>query len=80
MKVFSNTTPFIALASIGQLEILPALFERVYVARAVIDECLEGGRILVPDLRALPWIVPQADEHNPICPSSLSWTVASSRP
>jgi len=48
--VFSNTTPFIALASIDRLSLLPELFDQIYVAEAVIDECAEGGRILVPDL------------------------------
>jgi len=51
--VFSNTTPFIALASIGRLDLLPQLFGKVHVAQSVIDECAEGGRILVPDLRSL---------------------------
>ncbi len=62
MIVFSNTTPFIALASIGQLELLPQLFEKIHVAESVIDECAEGGRILVPDLKSLAWVIPVADE------------------
>ncbi len=62
MKIFSNTTPFIALASIGQLELLPQIFQQVHVAESVIAECAEGGRILVPDLRSLNWVVPVADE------------------
>lgn len=47
MIVYSNTTPFIALASIGRLELLPKIFGKVHVAEAVIEECAEGGRILV---------------------------------
>jgi len=31
VKVFSNTTPFIALASIDQLQLMPQLFGRIYV-------------------------------------------------
>lgn len=58
MIVFSNTTPFIALASIGQLELLPQLFGKVHVAESVIEECAEGGRILVPELRTLDWVIP----------------------
>lgn len=58
MIVFSNTTPFIALASIGQLELLPKLFGTVHAADAVIEECGQGGRIVVPDLRDLSWVVP----------------------
>ena len=44
MRVFSNTTPFIALASIDQLPLLPhlpQLFGSVYVAQSVVDECAE---------------------------------------
>jgi predicted nucleic acid-binding protein len=36
--VFFNTTPFIALASIGQLHLLPQLFGTVRVAESVIGE------------------------------------------
>ena len=58
MKVFSNTTPFIALASIQQLDLLPQLFGHVHVAEAVISECAVGGLIVVPPLRQFDWIVP----------------------
>lgn len=44
--VFSNTTPFIALASIDRLSLLPELFDQIYVAKAVIDECAEGAGFL----------------------------------
>jgi predicted nucleic acid-binding protein len=66
--VFSNTTPFIALASIGQLELLPQLFCKLHVAESVIEECAEGGRILVPDLRTLDWVIPAADEAISVLP------------
>jgi len=64
MMVYSNTTPFIALASIDRLDLLPQLFGKIHVAEAVIDECDAGGRIIVPDLRGLEWIVPVADEQD----------------
>jgi len=60
--IYSDTTPFIALASIGQLEILPKIFGRVHVAKAVIEECAEGGRIIVPDLTKMDWVIPVADD------------------
>lgn len=56
MKVYSNTTPFIALCSVDLLHLLPALFGQVNVARSVAQECHEGGRILVPNLDSLPWV------------------------
>lgn len=64
MIVYSNTTPFIALASIGRLELLPKIFGMIHVADAVIGECAEGGRVLVPDLRQLDWIRPIADVND----------------
>jgi predicted nucleic acid-binding protein len=54
--VFSNTTPFIALSSVGLLHVLPSIFGEIVVAPSVVDECSEGGRILVPDLKNLSWI------------------------
>lgn len=56
MIVFSNTTPFIALSSIGQLELLPRLFGTVRVVPEVAEECCAGGLIAVPELAGLPWI------------------------
>lgn len=53
MKVFSNTTPFIALASIQQLDLLPQLFGQVHVTEEVIGECAVGGPVVVPPLREL---------------------------
>ena len=58
MRVFSNTTPFLALASIGRLDLLPNLFDRIHVVEEVIGECAAGGLIVVPPLRELDWIVP----------------------
>lgn len=60
MTVVSNTTPFIALSSVDLLHLLPALFERVVVASSVQEECMEGGRIGVPDLSKLSWVTVQA--------------------
>ena len=71
MNVYSNTTPFIALASIGQLGLLPQLFGKIYVAQAVIDECAEGGRILMPNLKALEWVVSVADVEGSALPVLL---------
>lgn len=56
MMVFSNTTPLIALSSIGQLNLLPCLFTEVHLVSEVIEECAVGGTITVPDLHALPWV------------------------
>lgn len=66
MKVFSNTTPFIALASIQQLDLLPTFFGRIHMAEEVIEECAVGGMIAVPQLRRFDWIVPV---KNPMLPA-----------
>ncbi len=56
--VFSNTTPFIALASIDRLDLMFRCFGNVHVVTEVLDECAVGGRIKVPNLRLLDWIIP----------------------
>jgi hypothetical protein len=38
MKVVSNTTPIIPLASIGQLKILKDLYDEILLPQAVYDE------------------------------------------
>jgi len=44
---------------------MPSVFGEVVVAKSVVDECAEGGRILVPDLTTLPWIrVQSVDSQN----------------
>lgn len=56
MIVFSNTTPFIALSSINQLNLLPQLFGTIHVVYEVVEECRAGSFITVPDLESLPWV------------------------
>lgn len=70
MIVYADTTPFIALAQVDLLDLLPALFERIHVVPAVIDECAYGGPIHVPPLRSLPWIVPSEILSGPM-PTAL---------
>jgi len=38
MKIVSNTTPIISLASIGKLDLLKKLFREIIIAKAVYDE------------------------------------------
>ncbi len=56
MIAFSNTTPLIALSSINQLDLLKKLFGEVLIVQEVLEECLVGGPIKVPDLVKLDWI------------------------
>ena len=62
MNVFCNTTPLLALASIGQHDLLRQLFGFINVAKSVADECSEGGRIVVPELASVDWIHLHPDE------------------
>ena len=52
MKVICNTTPFIALSSIGQILLLKDIYSSIMVPRAVIEEVSVGGVINVPDFTA----------------------------
>jgi len=56
MIIFSNTTPIIALSSIGQLDLMPQLFSEVHIVDTVVNECAKGGKIIVPDLMRLNWL------------------------
>jgi predicted nucleic acid-binding protein len=56
MKVICNTTPFIALASVDQVQLLKEVYNSVFVPAAVIDELRQGGPIPVPDVHDYAWI------------------------
>jgi predicted nucleic acid-binding protein len=56
MKVICNTTPFIALASVDQVQLLKEVYNSVFVPAAVIDELRQGGPIPVPDVQAYEWV------------------------
>ncbi|MBU0656019.1 MAG: DUF3368 domain-containing protein [Gammaproteobacteria bacterium] len=60
--VFCNTTPFIALASINRVDLLPKCFGNIHVVTEVIEECAVGGRVQVPDLYSLNWVIPIVSE------------------
>ena len=51
-KVVTNTTPLIALADIGQLELLHHLYEEILIPGAVMDEIIsEPARTLVTNAK-----------------------------
>ncbi|MBW2368248.1 MAG: DUF3368 domain-containing protein [Deltaproteobacteria bacterium] len=56
MKVICNTTPLIALSSIGEIDLLEKVYSTVMVPKAVVDEIMVGGKIHVPKLAHLAWI------------------------
>jgi predicted nucleic acid-binding protein len=60
MIVVSNASPLIGLALIDQLEVLPALYERIYIADATRLEVIEKGkrRPGAVELAQADWLVP----------------------
>jgi uncharacterized protein len=57
-EVICNTSPLQYLHQIGVLEILPAIYGRILVPRAVVDEIGKGREagVNLPDLATLNWI------------------------
>jgi uncharacterized protein len=56
-SIVSDTSPLLYLGRIGQLEVLPQLFSRVYIPEQVAVE-LDAGRDIhsdTPDPRQLSW-------------------------
>jgi len=64
--IFSNTTPLLAFAALGRFDLLEKVHNQIFIVETVVRECEVGGPILVPDLRALPWIhiVPAPAQHD----------------
>ena len=56
MKVICNTTPLIALSSIGLLNLLHDIYTEVQIPETVLDEIDQGGGIEVPKLHNVQWI------------------------
>jgi len=79
LTAYSNTTPFIALASIERLDILPSVFGEIHVPQAAVDERLAGGRIIVPPLRTCLGSFRTQTNLSRIFPCCLNWIAASSR-
>ncbi|MGH2458281.1 MAG: DUF3368 domain-containing protein [Chloroflexota bacterium] len=65
--VVSNTTPLITLAGVGLINVLPALYGKVWIPDVVYEEYRVGqGRDPArPDLDHLPWLL-----VHPIAPDS----------
>ena len=56
MKIYSNTTPLLAFASIARFDILQAVHGQIHVVESVWKECQSGIPIVVPDLAKLDWV------------------------
>jgi len=44
------------------------MFGEIHVVESVMEECAEGGRILVPDLKMQDWVIPVADAKGSLLP------------
>ena len=56
MQVICNTTPLIALSSIGLLHLLKNIYGEICIPESVFQEINHGGDIELPDLTELEWI------------------------
>ena len=58
MIVVSNASPLIALAKVGRLDLLPELFESIFLSQAVYDEVAKSGgeRPGALEIRKADWI------------------------
>jgi predicted nucleic acid-binding protein len=64
VKVVANATPLIALSLIGELDLLPRIFDEILVPKAVYEEIVvEGaGRPGSEAVSAAPWLQVQASK------------------
>lgn len=64
--VVANTTPLIALAAIGRLDLLPHLYGGITISEAVAEELAAGRpeRIVVPNPSTLSWITTVPDDQD----------------
>ena len=61
MKVVSNSTPIISLATIGRIDLLSQLFGMIYIPKAVYNELksrLAGASVSISSIEV--WESPQA--------------------
>ncbi len=59
MIIVSNTTPLIGLSILKRFELLQQLFGEIYIAQAVYDEAVVGGREIGGakyEILSAPWI------------------------
>jgi predicted nucleic acid-binding protein len=54
--VVADSGPLIALARIGRLELLPGLYQKIRVPRAVFTETTEGDRAGSSEIRGASWL------------------------
>ncbi len=60
-KIIANTTPLIALAEIGQLDILRLLYDSVIIPEAVLQEIIEEPA--KSEVHCANWIQTQSIQH-----------------
>jgi predicted nucleic acid-binding protein len=56
VKIYSNTTPLLAFASIERFDILQAVHGQIHIVETIWKECQSGIPIVVPDLAKLDWV------------------------
>lgn len=68
MKVVSNTSPLIALARIGNLQLLHQLYGEIFIPEAVWHEVIIGGsdRPGANEIKSASWVKTQAIANKPL--------------
>ncbi|WP_437911505.1 DUF3368 domain-containing protein [Sorangium sp. So ce302] len=63
--VLCNTSPLLYLHQLGRLDLLPDLYQRITIPKAVAHELREGMRLghAVPRVEDLPWLAVEEVEH-----------------
>lgn len=56
MTVYSNTTPLLAFSAIGRFSLFHEVHGNIRIVPSVVEECVAGGAVEVPDLRNVEWI------------------------
>ena len=70
--VVADSGPLIALARIGRLELLPGLYEKIRVPRAVFAETAEGDRAGSAEIRGAAWLEVVDVDAGAVAPLLLS--------
>lgn len=64
--VVVNSTPIIALASIQRLDLFKALYEAVYIPKAIFDEVMikDNSQAQLELVKAREWIITKSISNN----------------
>lgn len=73
MVIVSDTSPLINLAIIGQLDLLPTLFQQIIIPKAVFDEIVANDAALpgAKEIQHAPWVEVRTPQDQSLVTSLL---------